>query len=111
MAGPGARKPDLNEPRLRLDKWLWQAGFFKSRTLAADLVTSGGCRVNGQKVSRGGTAIVVGDVLTFVQAQTVRVVRVTALGYRRGPASEAQALYLDLSTTSSGPERTSSPLE
>ncbi len=96
MAGPGARKAEGLAPRLRLDKWLWQARFFKSRTLAAELIAGGDCRVNGVRVSRVGTPIAVGDVLTFVQARTVRVVRVTDLGYRRGPASEAQLLYADL---------------
>jgi ribosome-associated heat shock protein Hsp15 len=111
LAGPGARKADLTVPRLRLDKWLWQARFFKSRSLAADLVSGGGCRVNGQKITRAGVSVTVGDVLTFVQADTVRVVRVTALGHRRGPASEAVALYLDLSAGQSAQGVTSSPLE
>ncbi len=106
MAGPGARKAEGQTPRLRLDKWLWQARFFKSRTLAADLIAGGGCRVNGVRVSRVGTPVSVGDVLTFVQARDVRVVRVTALGHRRGSAPEAQLLYTDLTAGA-----TSSPLE
>ncbi len=106
MAGPGARRAEGQTPRLRLDKWLWQARFFKSRSLAAELIAEGGCRVNGVKVSRVGTPVVVGDVLTFVQVRSVRVVRVTDLGYRRGPASEAQLLYIDVASGA-----TSSPLE
>ncbi len=106
MAGPGARKAEGQPPRLRLDKWLWQARFFRSRSLAAELIADGGCRVNGVKVSRVGTPVSVGDVLTFVQAREVKVVRVTALGHRRGPAVEAQLLYADLA-----PGATSSPLE
>ena len=101
MAGPGARKANGLPPRLRLDKWLWQARFFKSRTLAAELISGGDCRVNGIRVSRIGTPVSVGDVLTFVQGRTVRVVRVTDLGYRRGPASEAQLLYSDLAPAAS----------
>jgi ribosome-associated heat shock protein Hsp15 len=106
LAGPGARKAEGQPPRLRLDKWLWQARFFKSRTLAADLISGGDCRVNGTRVSRIGTPVAVGDVLTFVQARAVRVVRVTGLGYRRGPATEAQQLYIDLA-----PDASPSPLE
>ncbi|MFN4192570.1 MAG: RNA-binding S4 domain-containing protein [Tabrizicola sp.] len=96
MAGPSGR-PDPNAgARLRLDKWLWQARFFKSRGLAAEAIAVGSVRVNGTRVSRPGRDIAVGDTLTFPQGARIRVVRVLALGVRRGPASEAQALYLDL---------------
>jgi ribosome-associated heat shock protein Hsp15 len=84
------------KPRLRLDKWLWQARFFKSRGLAAELIEAGSVRVNGTRISRPGRDIAVGDTLTFPQGARIRVVRILALGFRRGPAPEAQALYLDL---------------
>ena len=96
MAGPGAKPAPDAQPRLRLDKWLWQARFFKSRVLAADVVESGHCRVNGNRVKKPGHGICIGDVLTFAQTKQIRVIRVLALGLRRGPAAEAQALYLDL---------------
>ena len=83
--------------KLRLDKWLWQARFFKTRTLAAKVVSTDGVRVNGTKLSKPGRMVSVDDVLTFVQAERVRVIRIAALGTRRGPAAEAQALYEDLS--------------
>ncbi len=83
--------------KLRLDKWLWQARFFKTRTLAAKQVSGGLVRVNGQRVAKPAFAIGFGDVLTFAQSRQIRIVRVEALGTRRGPASEAQALYTDLS--------------
>lgn len=82
--------------RLRLDKWLWHARFFKTRTLAAAQVSGGHVRVNGARAAKPAHAVRPGDVLTFVQARRVRVVRIEALGERRGPASEAQALYTDL---------------
>lgn len=53
-------------------------------------------RVNAAKVQKPATAIGPGDVLTFLQGRSIRVVRVVALGQRRGPASEAQMLYEDL---------------
>jgi ribosome-associated heat shock protein Hsp15 len=81
---------------LRLDKWLWQARFFKTRTLAAKTVSGGHVRVNGTKVHKPAASIGPGDVLTFLQARDIRGVRVVALGQRRGPAIEAQALYEDL---------------
>lgn len=83
-------------PKIRLDKWLWQARFVKSRSLASKLVKGGHVRVNGTKVSKASTAIAPQDVLTFPQARDVRVVKIVALGTRRGPAPEAQTLYEDL---------------
>lgn len=83
-------------PTIRLDKWLWQARFFKSRSLAAGVVTGGKVRVDGQPVSKPARAVGPGHVLTFVQATETRVVRIVACGERRGPAPEAQTLYEDL---------------
>ena len=83
-------------PTIRLDKWLWQARFFKSRSLSASVVQSGKVRVDSQPVSKSARPVGPGDVLTFVQAKETRVVRILACGTRRGPAPEAQALYEDL---------------
>ena len=83
--------------KIRLDKWLWQARFFKTRTLAAKQVSAGHVRVNGIRVAKPAHSIGPDDVLTFAQARRIRVVRVVAPGQRRGPAVEAQTLYLDLS--------------
>lgn len=80
---------------IRLDKWLWYARFFKTRGLAAKQVTAGHVRVNGTKTSKTATAIGAGDVLTFAQAKVIRVIEVVECGTRRGPAPEAQTLYLD----------------
>lgn len=83
-------------PKLRIDKWLWHARFFKTRTLAARQVGDGHVRVNGERVIKSAALVGPMDVLTFAQPQGVRVVRVIATGTRRGPASEAQALFEDL---------------
>ena len=80
----------------RLDKWLWQARFFKTRTLAAKTVVSGHVRVNAVKAGKAAQMVGPGDVLTFAQGHDIRVIRIDALGLRRGPAPEAQALYSDL---------------
>ena len=96
MAGPSGKPNPAAAPTLRLDKWLWQARFVKSRALAADLIEAGSVRVNGTRVSRPGRDITPGDVLTFPQGLRIRVVRILALGLRRGPAPEAQLLYVDL---------------
>lgn len=83
--------------KLRLDKWLWFARFFKTRSLAATRVAAGDVRVNGERVTKRATTITPGDVLTFSQGRAVRIIEVTALGTRRGPAPEAQTLYTDMS--------------
>ena len=85
------------QAKLRIDKWLWQARFFKTRSLAAKQVGGGHVRVNGNRVLKPAFAVGPGDVLTFAQGRVVRVVRIVALGVRRGPATEAQTLYADLS--------------
>ena len=81
---------------MRLDKWLWQARFFKTRGLAAAAVSAGMVRVNATRVTKPATSIRPGDGLSFAQGGRVRVIRVRALGTRRGPAPEARMLYLDL---------------
>ena len=88
----------MREDRQRLDKWLWFARFAKSRTLAAKLVTEGFVRVNGDRTDSAAKAIGVGDVLTIAAPRTTVVVRIEALGARRGPAPEARLLYSDLAT-------------
>ncbi|MFY0692103.1 MAG: RNA-binding S4 domain-containing protein [Paracoccaceae bacterium] len=89
----------MAEPRdtIRLDKWLWQARFFKTRTLATKQVSAGHVRVNGHKVAKPAMSVGPGDTLTFAQGRHIRVVEIVAVGTRRGPAPEAQALYLDKS--------------
>ncbi len=82
--------------KLRIDKWLWHARFFKTRSLAAKVVSGGKLRVNGQPISKPAYMVSASDVLTFPQANDVRVIKVLALGERRGPAPEAQTLYEDL---------------
>lgn len=83
--------------KLRIDKWLWQARFFKTRTLAAARVKTGSVRINGTITHKPSSAVSLEDVLTFAQGDLIRVIRIEALGERRGPASEAQTLYTDLS--------------
>lgn len=93
--------------KIRLDKWLWHARFFKTRALAAALVKGGHMRVNGVRSAKASHTVRAGDVLTFPQARAVRIVRIVALGQRRGPAPEAQALYEDLAPTRQGEDETS----
>ena len=87
----------MDSPRetIRLDKWLWQARFFKTRSLAASVVKGGSVRVNTNKIAKPAFQVGEGDGITFVQGEQTRVVMVRACGTRRGPAPEAQELYLD----------------
>jgi ribosome-associated heat shock protein Hsp15 len=103
LAGKGARPSPDARPGLRLDKWLWQARFFKDRGLAAAQIEKGRIRINGQRMHKPGHAVREGDVLTFVQGDAIRVIRVLQLGVRRGPATEAQGLYADLDAENPAP--------
>ena len=85
-----------NEAGLRLDKWLWYARFFKTRSLATKLISSGKLRINGEVTSKPHRQAQIGQVLTFAQGPCIRVVRIDEIGQRRGPAAEAATLYTDL---------------
>lgn len=85
----------------RLDKWLWHARFFKSRTLATEFCEAKGVRIAGQPVRKAHYQLRRGDVLTFAVARRdgghqVRVLRVRDFSPRRLGAPLAQQLYDDL---------------
>jgi ribosomal 50S subunit-recycling heat shock protein len=85
------------EESVRADVWLWRARFCKTRTLAARLIDEGRVRLTraGQETRLDKPARVVkaGDALVFAIAGRVHAVKIEALGVRRGPPAEAQALY------------------
>ncbi|MEQ8824215.1 MAG: RNA-binding S4 domain-containing protein [Filomicrobium sp.] len=80
----------------RLDKWLWYARVAKSRSLAAALIERGKIRVNRVRTQKPSHTVKPGDVITASVGRSVRVLKVVEPGQRRGPASEAQTLYEDL---------------
>src|SRR5215467_880303 len=80
---------------IRVDKWLWAARFFKSRTLAAAACSGGKVDVNDQAV-KPSRVLREGDLLKVTLPRVRKVVRVVALSDRRGPGAEAQLLYEDL---------------
>lgn len=86
-----------DEPTLRIDKWLWFARLCKTRTQAGALCRSGLVRVNRTPVRKPNHPLRPDDVLTLPLGRRIVVVRVIALGERRGPYREAQLLYEDLS--------------
>lgn len=96
MPRPDAHDSDAPIPeaeRQRIDRWLWCARFFKTRSLAARMVADGQVRVNQVRVSKASHALKLGDVLTFPQGNAIRVVAVRGFGARRGPPAEARTLY------------------
>lgn len=80
------------EVRVRLDKWLWAARFFKTRALATEAVNGGRVHVGGQRV-KPARAIHPGEILRIQRDASEYVVIVRALSDRRGPAKEAALLY------------------
>ena len=93
--------------RQRVDKWLWFARLVKSRTLAAAIMSQGQVRLNKVKLGKPSHEVGPGDILTLAIHGRVRVVKIMAIGARRGPASEAQTLYQDMA----GSEETSAASE
>lgn len=91
----------MKQKSLRIDKWLWYARFFKSRTLATKLCTSGKLRLNCDLIFKGHATLKEGDVLTFPKGNEVRVIKIVSVTTRRGPASEAAILYEDLEPSQS----------
>jgi ribosome-associated heat shock protein Hsp15 len=84
----------LSEPpeRLRIDKWLWAARFFKTRSIAADAVEGGKVQINGERV-KPAKVVKVGDAIAIRSGPYAWNVTVLGLSDRRGPAPEAQKLY------------------
>jgi len=78
--------------KLRIDKWLWSARFYKTRTLASDEVVKGRVEVNGQEV-KPAREVKVGDTVSLRQGPVTRIVVVKGLSGVRGPAPVAQKLY------------------
>jgi ribosome-associated heat shock protein Hsp15 len=78
--------------KVRLDKWLWAARFYKTRGLSCEAIDKGRVMVNGQ-VSKPSRDVKPGDVLELRSGQLVRTVVVLALSGVRGPASAAALLY------------------
>jgi ribosome-associated heat shock protein Hsp15 len=78
--------------RVRLDKWLWAARFFKTRTLATEAVAGGKVHVGGQRC-KPSHPVHLGEMLRIQRGPDEYLITVTALSDRRGPASAAALLY------------------
>jgi len=84
----------MDGEHLRIDKWLWAARFFKTRSLAAKALDDGRVRVNGEG-AKPSRAVKVGDELAIRVGEFEWVVEVKALGRQRGPAAQAALLYAE----------------
>ncbi len=87
--------------KIRIDKWLWYARFFKSRSLSSKHISRNGVRLNGRKIHRPAELVVVGDSITLNIGLKVKVIEVLLSGSRRGPAIEARTLYRERVSTAS----------
>jgi ribosome-associated heat shock protein Hsp15 len=94
----------------RLDKWLWHARIIKTRSLAAQLVSNGKFRVNREKIAKPAHTVKHGDVITTSLFGKVRVLQVTGFADRRGPASEAQTLYDDITPEAPPEDASTAPV-
>lgn len=83
--------------RQRLDKWLFYSRAVKSRTLAQKLIETGAVRVNSERTLRTDHQVGAGDVLTMTVHTRLLVWKILDPGIRRGPPTEVQGLYEDLS--------------
>ena len=93
----------MAEEGTRVDRWLWAARFFKTRGLAQDAVAGGRVHVNGQRV-KPAKALKEGDRIEISRGDERIEVVVQALSGRRGPASQAQALYEETGESIAGRE-------
>jgi len=80
--------------RVRLDKWLWAARFFKTRSLASQAIEAGKVRLNGDR-PKPSREVKAGDQLRIHIGEQLWDVTVLCLSERRGPAAEAQGLYAE----------------
>ena len=81
---------------LRLDKYLYFARFAKSRSKAQALILGGSPRIDGRPVATVHGDIKIGETLTIMIEDRIRIIRVTAHPTRRGPASEARLAYVEM---------------
>jgi len=84
----------MNDESLRIDKWLWAARFFKTRSLAAKAVDGGKVRLNGAG-TKPARELKIGDELAIRSGELEWVIEVRALSRQRGPAVQAALLYAE----------------
>jgi len=86
----------MTDPAMRIDRFLWFARLVKTRGGAQEMAEAGTLRLDGRRIERSSAQVRIGSIIAFPLRGQVRVLRVEALPYRRGPAPEAAALYQEL---------------
>ncbi len=81
----------------RLDKWLWNARLFRSRSLASKSIRQGNFRINGSKTKKASTNVRVGDMLSFGLHGKLMVIKILCIANNRGSSDEAKRLFDDIS--------------
>lgn len=112
MGGDTAARFQWMEPadRVRIDKWLWAARFFKTRSLATEAVDGGKVELNGER-AKPAKLVKEGDEIRLRVGPYEHVLVVRALGERRGPASVAQTLYEETEASRAAREKLSAQLK
>lgn len=95
---------DAADDALRLDKWLWAARFYKTRSLAVEEIGKGRVTINGQ-AAKASREVRIGDMIRLRQGALEREVRVAGLSHQRGPAPVAQTLYEETAESVQARER------
>jgi ribosome-associated heat shock protein Hsp15 len=95
---------EREDVRVRLDKWLWAARFYKTRSLAAEAIGGGKVQVNGDRAKRA-RPLAIGDEVRVRQGPYEHTVVVRVLSERRGPATQAATLYEETAASREARER------
>ena len=100
---------DQTSDRVRVDKWLWAARFYKTRSLATEAVAGGKVEVNGER-AKPAKAVKPGDEVRLRLGPYEHILIVRDLGKRRGPASVAQGLYEETEASRAARQRLAAQL-
>ncbi len=97
------RREEAEDGRVRFDKWLWAARFYKTRSLCVQAIDTGQARVNGDR-AKPARSMRVGELVSIRKSGIVCEVTVTALSDRRGSATEAAKLYRETEASAAARE-------
>jgi ribosome-associated heat shock protein Hsp15 len=103
MTRADLRTADADDGRVRFDKWLWAARFYRTRSLCAQAIDAGQVRVNGER-AKPARNMRVGEVVSIRKSGIVCEVTVTALADRRGNATDAAKLYCETEASAAARE-------
>ena len=87
---------DVKIEKVRVDKWLWWARFYKTRSLSAKKISSGVVRLNSRRVRKPSAEIAIDDVLTLKHGEIIRVIKVISLEEGRKNYDKAKKMYEDI---------------